>query len=86
MTNYYTNHAIQEFQHPIKPKSTNLLPKYKTPTHREKIKYDNPEDTSNLIPPSDINHIQQVINTLLYYEISVDNNMSTTLVDVTFTQ
>ena len=46
------------------------------PTNGAKIQYSNPEDTSKLLPPSETTHPKQVIGTLLYYTIELDNNMT----------
>ena len=73
------NQALQKFQHHLNPKPTNSPSNYNTPNYGAKIQYAKPEDTRKLPPLSDIPHVQQVIRTLLYYTISVDTTILSTL-------
>ena len=80
----YINQALHKLQHPLNPKPKNSPSKYKAPTYGAKRQYANPEGTRKLLPLSDITHVQQVIGTLLYYTIAVDNTMLVAPVDLTY--
>ena len=78
----YKHQALHKFEHPLNPKQINSPLKYIALTYSTKIQYSNPESTTKLPPPSDIPHVQQVIGTLMYYAIEVDNTMIVALGDL----
>ena len=71
----YVGDALHKFQH-AKPKCPQDSPHpWVIPTYGARTQYDKTEDTSPVLPPKQINRIQQVIGTFLYYTIVVDVTM-----------
>ena len=52
------------------------------PTYGAKVQYEEPCDSSDLLPPSELTLIQQIVGTILYYGIALDNTLLVELNDI----
>ena len=52
------------------------------PTCGAKVQYEEPCDSSDLLPPSELTLIQQIVGTILYYGIALDNTLLVELNDI----
>ena len=59
---------------------------HNAPIYGRSIQYSDPEDSSDLLPPSDCNLIQQIVGTFLYYGIALDNTLLGGLNDISLEQ
>ena len=83
---YYVKHALHKFQHllPSLPEHSPYV--HNAPIYVRSIQYSEPEDSSDLLPPSDCNLIQQILGASLYYGISLDNTLLVALNDIPLEQ
>ena len=71
----YVKHALHKFKHlhPSRPERSNYV--HNAPIYGRSIQYSDPEDSSDLLPPSNCNLIQQIEGTFVYNGIALDNNL-----------
>ena len=71
----YFGDALHKFQHAKPKRPQDSSHPWVIPTYGARTQYAKTEDTSPVLPPKQINRIQQVIGTFLYYAIAVDVTM-----------
>jgi hypothetical protein len=71
----YIERALQRFQHPPPACPQHAPHAWQQPTYGAKTQYAPSPDNSPALDASDINHIQQVLGTLLFYARAVDSSM-----------
>ena len=59
---------------------------HSAPIYGRSIQYSDPEDSSDILPPSDCNLIQQIVGTFLYYSIALNNTLLVALNDTPLEQ
>ena len=72
---HYIKEALHKFQHPKPPHPQNAPHAWKAPTYGAKIQYTDNDYQSPLFHTKSIHLVQQIVGTLLYYNISVDPTM-----------
>ena len=78
----YVRQALLKFKH-ILPTSPEHSPYSHTrPTYGAKVQYEEPSDSSDLLPPSELTIIQMIVGTFLYYGIALDNTLLVGLNDI----
>jgi hypothetical protein len=82
----YIQQALHRFKHPLTAKPEDAPHHWTQPTYGAKTQFAAAEDASPTLPPSDIKHMQQVIGTLLYYALAIDNTMLVALGDLASAQ
>ena len=82
----YVKHALQKFQNLLPSRTEHSPYVHNDPIHGRSIQYSDPEDYSDLLPPSDCNLIQQILGTFLYYGIALDNYLLVALNDISLEQ
>ena len=82
----YVKHALHKFQHliPSRPERSNYV--HNAPIYGRSIQYSEPEYSSDLLPPSDCNLIQQILDIFLYYGITLDNTLLVSLNGISLEQ
>ena len=71
----YVKHALHKFQHLLPSRPDHSPYAHNAPIYVRSIQYSDPEDSSDLLPPSNCNLIQQIVGTFLYYVIALDNTL-----------
>ncbi len=71
----YVAAALKKFQHPPPAKPQYAPHEWIQPIYGQKVQAPTPTDDSPLLDPKEINRIQQVVGTLLYYARAVDSTM-----------
>ena len=82
----YVKHALNEFQHLLPSRPENSLYVQNAPLYGRTIHYSDLEDSSDLLPPSYCNLIQQIVGTFLYYGIALENTLMVSLNDISLEQ
>ena len=82
----YVKHALHNFQHLL-----SSCPEHSPYLHNASIygislQYSDPEDSIDLLPPSNCNLIQQIMGSFLYYGIALDNTILVALNDISLEQ
>ena len=82
----YVKNALHKFQHllPCRPEHSPYV--QNAPIYGRSIQYSDPEDSSDLLSPSNCNLIQQILGTFLYYGIALDNYLLVALNDISLEQ
>ena len=68
----YVGDALHKFQHAKPKRPQDSSHPWVIPTYGARTQYAKTEDTYPVLPPKQINRIQKVIDTFLYYAIIVD--------------
>jgi hypothetical protein len=71
----YIKQVLHRFKHPLTAKPEDAPHHWMQPSYGAKIQFVAAKDASPTLPPSDIKHMQQVVGTLLYYALAIDNTM-----------
>ena len=71
----YVKHALQKFQHLLPSCPEHFPYAHNAPIYGRSIQYSDPEDYSDLLPPSKCNLIRQIVGKFLYYVIALDNTL-----------
>ena len=67
----YVKQAIHKFQHTL-PTTPEYAPHaHVAPTYGQQVQYEEPVDTSDLLPPTETNLIQKVVGTFIYYGLAI---------------
>lgn len=82
----YIHQALQRFKHPLPTKPEDAPHKWNQPVYGAKQQFAPDADASPALSPSDTTHVQQVVGTLLYYALAVDNTMLVALGDLASAQ
>ena len=78
----YVKQALLKFKH-ILPTTPEHSPyTHIRPSYGAKVQYEEPCDSSDLLPPREITLIQQIVGTILYYGIALDNTLLVELNDI----
>ena len=56
------------------------------PTYGRQVQYEEPLDTSDLLPPIETNLIKNIVGTFLYYGLAIDNKILVSLNDISLDQ
>jgi hypothetical protein len=75
----YVRATLHKFQHPDPIRPTDAPHAFTPPTYGTHNQDPLPVDTSELLPPSELTRIQQVVGTLLFYARAVDSTMRVAL-------
>ena len=71
----YFKQELHKFQHTI-PTTPEYAPHaHVAPTYGQQVQYEELVDTSDLLPPTETNLIQKVVETFLYYVLAIDNTI-----------
>ena len=82
----YVRRALIKFLHKL-PSKPEYAPYESAPIqYGQKIQYSDPPDTSEILPPDEINIVQQICGTFLYYAIAIDNTILPALSDISSQQ
>ena len=82
----YINSALHKFQHPIPEKAQHAPHTWNQPTYGAKQQYADNEDDTPKLAPSSIKKVQEIVGTLLYYALAIDNTMLVALGDLASAQ
>ena len=82
----YMKHDLQKFQQLLPSRPEHSPYAHNAPIYGRSIQYSDPEDSSDLLPPSNCNLIQQIVGSFLYYGIALDNNLLYGLNDISLEQ
>ena len=82
----YIKQVLHKFKHPPDTPVQDAPHRWSPPVYGVKQQLANNDDASPPLPPSDIQHVQQVVGTLLYYALAVDNTMLVALSDLASAQ
>ena len=82
----YIPEALHRFQHPKPTRRQDAPHQWSKPTYGASVQYaTNPDDTP-VLPAKALRFVQQVVGTLLYYAMAVDNTMLVALGSIAATQ
>jgi hypothetical protein len=71
----YVNKALDRFQHKTFGQSQHPPHDWTKPQYGSHPQLTRPHDDTNLLPPSSLTHIQEVVDTLLFYGRAIDSTM-----------
>ena len=71
----YSKQEPHEFQCTIPTNSEYAPIAYVAPTYVWQVQYEAPVYTSDLLPPTETNLIQRVVETFLYYGLAINNTV-----------
>ena len=71
----YVEEALRSFQHKPITKAQNSSHPWVKPLFGQKLQLTEPEDTSELLNPKEVNIIQKIIRNFYYYARAVDHTM-----------
>ena len=71
----YIQEALHKFQHPAPYCSQDAPRAWNQPVYGAAVQYADQHNDSPLLPPKSIKLVQQIIGTLLYYNIAVEPTM-----------
>ena len=82
----HVKHDLHKFQNLLPSRPENSPCAHNAPIYGRSIQYSDPEDSSDLLPPSKCNLIQQIVGTFLYYGIALDSTLLVGLNDISLEQ
>ena len=82
----YVKHALHKFQHFLPSCLEHSPYSHNAPIYGRPIQYSDKEDSSDLLPPSECNLIQQIVGAFLYYGIALDKTLLVGLNDISLEQ
>ena len=78
----YVKHDLHKLQQLRTSRPEHSPYAHNAPIYSRSIQYSDPEDSSDLLPPSNCNLIQQIVGTFLKYGIALDNTLLVALNEI----
>ena len=82
----YVQKALHKFRHVPQQHPEHSPHAHLKTTYGQKVQYAEPLDDSEYLSAKEINYVQQVCRTFLYYAIAIDNTILTALSDISSEQ
>ena len=85
-TKEYIKEVCEKYQHEMPERPENQPHKHTIPNYGAKFQLTEPKYTSNKLGPKDINRLQEIIGSLLFYGRGVDGTLMLTLNELELAQ
>ena len=82
----YIKSALHKFQHPLPDKPQHAPHTYNQPIYGATRQYAEDDADSPKLSPSSTKKVQEIVGTLLYYALAIDNTMLVALGDLASAQ